>query len=483
MILSYIITAFAGTALAASFGQAPFADVSSDASFRTVTHEDHPSHSLTIKAHRVGGLDKRSGASIIDVCPGSTDGYTGYLNSGDKHFYFAYFESRSKPKDDPLVMWINGGPGCSSMTGLLMELGPCIVNDDGDTARENPNSWINAANIFFLDQPIGVGFSYSDNSSDSEGARGTFAASEDIYAFMRLWYKAFPESKQLPFSIAGESYGGHYIPIFAVHINAMNQISSLDAQIPLESVLIGNGIFADTVQATSSYDISCTNATGVGLILNTTVCDRMASTVGRCEYLLKACQDYPDPLICGASNDFCDEELLEPYVDSGRNYYDVSRPCDGPLCYPIMKSITKFLRTDSVRKAFGVDAKTPKFEACSNKVGRQFQAANDMLIDTRPYVAELLHSGIRVMIYVGTYDWICNFVGNERVFGALEWTGLANFRYQQENNKQVWSGGLWWESGLLRYARVNGAGHMVPWDKPKEALSMFKAWLDKEPLV
>lgn len=91
----------------------------------------------------------------------------------------------------------------------------------------------------------------SDNSSFHGGEGGTFAASEDIYAFMRLWYKAFPDSQSLPFSIAGESYGGHYIPVFAEHINAMNKISKLEDQIPLESVLIGNGIFSDFKQASS----------------------------------------------------------------------------------------------------------------------------------------------------------------------------------------------------------------------------------------
>lgn len=485
MALSNILLALAVSTVAATSSQIPVSDTVIDQSYQILTHDDYPSHSLSIKPHvaQTGlGSSKVSGDSVADVCPGATSGYTGYLNTGDKHFYFAYFESRDKPHEDPLVMWINGGPGCSSMTGLLMELGPCTVNEGGDSARENKNSWINNANVFFLDQPIGVGFSYSDNTSEWKEARGTFAASEDIYAFMRLWYQKFPESKSQPFSIAGESYGGHYIPIFAEHISAMNQISSSEAQIPLESVLIGNGIFANTVQATSSYDISCTNATGIGPLLNSTVCARMESSVGRCEYLLKACDAYPDPLICNAAGDFCGDELEMPYVESGRNYYDVSKPCEGPLCYPIMKDITKFLTTDRVRTAFGVNPDAPKFEACSGKVGRQFARANDGLIDTRPYVAALLHAGIRVQIYVGTYDWICNFVGNERVFGGLEWKGMPDFRYQQENNKQPWSGGLWWESGLLRYVRVNGAGHMVPWDKPVEALKMFKAWLAKEKL-
>lgn len=300
--------------------------------------------------------------------------------------------------------------------------------------------------------------------------------------FMQLWYHTFPDSRSLPFSIAGESYGGHYIPIFAQYIAERNSILPLDQQIPLESVLIGNGIFTDRIQKTSSYDISCTNITGVGPLLDSATCSNMSEAVGRCEYLLEACDAYPDPLVCDASYEFCDREFDLPFEESGLNYYDVSKPCEGYLCYPIMSSITKYLRTDRVREAFGVDEEAPQFVGCSDKVGQEFSNAHDGYIDTRPYVADLLHSGIRVLIYVGTFDWICNFVGNERVFGSLEWKGKPDFRFQQENNKKTWSGGLWWESGLLRYARVHGAGHMVPWDKPKEALALFTAWLDKKPL-
>src|SRR4051812_17146499 len=218
----WLAAALAATASSASFqSQAPFTESTppSDPSVQTITHEAHPEHSLTITAHGPGLSSlKDDEPSISDVCPGATSGYTGYLHSDSKHFYFAYFESRSDPSSDPLVLWLNGGPGCSSMMGLIMELGPCQINEGGESASENKHSWINSASVFFLDQPIGVGFSYSSNESFHGGQGGTFAASEDVYAFMKLWYKAFPNAKSLPFSIAGESYGGHYIPVFAEHI-------------------------------------------------------------------------------------------------------------------------------------------------------------------------------------------------------------------------------------------------------------------------
>ena len=158
------VVSFTAVSTASFASQAPLTDPTSDtlggfsdaSGIRILTHEAHPDHSLTIKAHGPSNPSINSDAppTVADICPGATSGYTGYLNSGDKHFYFAYFESRSKPKDDPLVLWLNGGPGCSSMTGLFMELGPCTVNEDGESARENPHSWISAANVFFLDQPV-----------------------------------------------------------------------------------------------------------------------------------------------------------------------------------------------------------------------------------------------------------------------------------------------------------------------------------------
>ena len=94
-----------------------------------------------------------------------------YLDVGDgRDLFFYFFESRSKPSEDPVVMWINGGPGCSSALGLFMELGPCSVKDDPKSLNDtkvNPDSWNSHANIFFIDEPIGVGFSRAEHGQVS----------------------------------------------------------------------------------------------------------------------------------------------------------------------------------------------------------------------------------------------------------------------------------------------------------------------------
>jgi cathepsin A (carboxypeptidase C) len=461
----------------------------SDDSYTIVTHEQHPNHTLRLRPHNALdtlSLHASGDESISAYCEGATSGYTGYLTSGDKHFYFAYFESRSSPKDDPLLMWINGGPGCSSMMGLLMEQGPCRVNKHGNGTTANNFSWIETSNMFFLDQPIGVGFSY-DSGTPPGHANGTLAAAEDIYAFMQLWYQQFPKSQEQSFSISGESYGGHYIPIFASHIVEQNELSVSQGRmsdvIPLESVMIGNGIFDPLHQATSGWDMTCTNVTGIGpIIKDRAVCDKMAASIDRCEYLWTACYRYPDPHICDVASRYCNANIDGPYFQTGLNYYDISKPCNGGLCYEEVDWITKYLNRQDVRDAFGVDKAVKRFDACSNAVGRDFNRVGDGYTPTTTYTTFILNKGVKVLMYVGTYDWICNFVGNERFLLALPWVGDYGYRHAATFDQKEWEGGQWWEFENLRYVRVQAAGHMVPFDKPEAALNMVKSWLKGNPL-
>src|SRR5258708_10708483 len=131
-----------------------------------------------------------------------------------------FFESRTAPTDAPLVLWLNGGPGCSSSTGLLFELGPCLITDEGRNTTFNPRSWNGHANIIFLDQPVGVGYSYS---SDGSTVSTSPAVGLDVYAFLELFVNRFPKYAGLPFHIAAESYGGTYAPNIASVIYKKNK--------------------------------------------------------------------------------------------------------------------------------------------------------------------------------------------------------------------------------------------------------------------
>ena len=182
---------FSALALASQFPLQPSSEVHEYQIFQS----DHsPDHSIRIKKQD------------DSICNSHTTQYTGWLDVGPKHLFFWYFESRTAPEDDPLVLWLNGGPGASSMLGLLEELGPCSINEHGNGTTHNKYGWNKAANLLFLDQPAGVGFSYLDKGEPVPS--NSFSAAEDLHIFLQIFVsKAFPKLKDQIFHISGESYG------------------------------------------------------------------------------------------------------------------------------------------------------------------------------------------------------------------------------------------------------------------------------------
>lgn len=147
----------------------------------------------------------------LDFDPGF-DQFAGYLTVDGKHqrnLFYWYVESQNDPETDPVVFWTNGGPGCSGLLGFGIEHGPFYVDEVGDISP-NPYSWNKIANMLYIEQPAGVGFSYSEDKTDYK--TGDTRAASDNYLFILEFLRRFPERKTNPFYIASESYGGHYMP-------------------------------------------------------------------------------------------------------------------------------------------------------------------------------------------------------------------------------------------------------------------------------
>jgi carboxypeptidase C (cathepsin A) len=187
------------------------------------------------------------------------------------------------PKEAPLTVWINGGPGSSSMIGLFQENGPCGVDINGNVYN-NPYSWSNASNMLFIDQPAQTGFSYSiavpgylDPTSQNIvtlpdatcpdyavafGTCGTYSypnetltadstphAAPNFWKTLQGFMGAFPDYSRESFHFSSESYGGHYGPVFNEYIEQQNEKNIPGSkQIKLETVLIGNGWYDPLIQ-------------------------------------------------------------------------------------------------------------------------------------------------------------------------------------------------------------------------------------------
>ncbi|RKP39608.1 Alpha/Beta hydrolase protein [Dimargaris cristalligena] len=423
------------------------------------------------------------------LCDPTVKQYSGYLDvDSDKHFYFWFFESRDRPAEDPVLLWLNGGPGCSSMTGLLMELGPCRVNAKGDGVVNNPHSWNNHANLIFLDQPVNVGYSYG------RGVFNTVSASEDVYAFLQLFFQQFNQYASLPFHVFGESYGGHYVPAIGSKIFRENRqlldTSSLVGQfwkgkgvqvINLDSLGIGNGLVDELVQYKYYHKMACDSS--YGSVLSESACRRMENAYPACAEKIEKCYRYENALSCVPASFTCNRGIIGPYQESGLNPYDVREPCEsGGLCYPIIGAIEKYLNRPEVKAELGADVE--KYQGCNMNVNMGFNLAGDWMKPYMRYLPELLESGIRILVYAGDADFICNWYGNKAWTIELSWAGQKQFAAAKDRawtmkpTEDLQVGEVRSHENFT-FLRVFGAGHMVPYDQPESSADMIERWLSK----
>uniref|UniRef100_M4CYN6 Carboxypeptidase n=1 Tax=Brassica campestris TaxID=3711 RepID=M4CYN6_BRACM len=190
--------------------------------------------------------------------------YSGYVNLGprqkQKSLFYWFFEAQQNTARRPLVLWLNGGPGCSAIaTGAAQELGPFLVHTKGGNLTFNEFSWNKEANILFLEAPVGVGFSYSNNSTDLQNL-GDQVTAEDSLVFLINWFKKFPEFRSNEFYITGESYAGHYVPQLAEVIHDRNKKVTRDSRINLKGIMIGNPVINEATDAAGIVDYAWSHA-------------------------------------------------------------------------------------------------------------------------------------------------------------------------------------------------------------------------------
>ncbi|KAF3168739.1 hypothetical protein TWF225_011485 [Orbilia oligospora] len=412
---------------------------------------------------------KKVDPSKLGVDPGVKQ-YSGYLDNeeDDKHLFYWFFESRSNPKEDPVVLWLNGGPGCSSLTGLFMELGPSSITKNGEL-KFNPASWNNNASVIFLDQPVNVGYSYSGGQVSN-----TVAAGKDVYALLSLFFKQFPEYAKQDFHISGESYAGHYIPVFAHEI-----LSHKNRNINLKSVLIGNGL-TDGLTQYEYYEPMACGKGGYPAVLDESQCQGMKNAYPRCASMISNCYDSESVWSCVPASIYCNNVMMGPYQRTGTNVYDIRGPCkdSSNLCYPDLGWISEFLNKKDVIDAVGAEVNS--YDSCNFDINRNFLFAGDWMKPYHRLVPDLLKE-IPVLIYAGDADFICNWLGNHAWTEALEWPGKAAFnKVELQDFKMADSGksvGQIKSSGHLTFLRIYQAGHMTPMDQPESSLEFFNRWL------
>ncbi|KAJ6131034.1 hypothetical protein N7523_001494 [Penicillium sp. IBT 18751x] len=423
--------------------------------------------------------------------PGVPDGpllkmHAGHIEvdpASNGNLFFWHFQNQHIANRQRTVIWLNGGPGCSSMDGALMEIGPYRVKDE-ETLEYNKGSWDEFANLLFVDQPVGTGFSYANTDSYLHELD---EMSAHFMIFLDKFFDMFPEYERDDIYIAGESYAGQHIPYIAKAIQERNKaaVANGKSQWPLKGLLIGNGWISPADQYPSNFEF----AQKEGLIkedsqtfrnleaLNSVCLSKLETPGSKNKINVQECENvFQQALTLTTKDGMC------------YNMYDVRLKDTSPACGmnwpPDLEYIRPYLRRDDVVKALNINpAKMSGWEECSGLVSGAFRAK-----DSRPSVQllpDLIESGINILLFSGAKDWICNHIGTENLIHNMKWHGGTGF----ETSPGVWAPRHDWTfegepAGIYQYARnltyvlFYNSSHMVPFDQPRQTRDMLDRFMN-----
>ena len=473
-----------------------------------------------IAEHRVAALPGWAGPLPSAI-------YSGYItvqptppHTERRYLHYVFIESFRAPKTDPLMLWVNGGPGSSSLKGVFSQLGPFQLNDasypasgEGNlTLFPNPSTWNRVANILYLEQPAAVGFSYCNKTKRARTGKDNcdhtdVSVAHDNLEFMEQWLKAYPEFASNPLYLCGVSYGGIYVPSLA-------QLVMQDApHMNLMGVAVGNPSFRwgdeDSFLSSAPQSVQSTTKNRMDMLgghgqFSPSLYKQILSTctffnndtvvpASECEALLKRMKAevggydlyniYDQCKLAGDDIDLSTEpspaEATLESLGLGSGSGSSIRPHDdrGGQCGQ-ERALVSWANEPSVRSALHVlsAAELGPYTASSHlNYGRDVH-------DTYSIYEELLKAGKRVLVYSGDVDNCLPWTG------SLQWVSLLGIAETEPWRPWTLHGGAQVSGYVIAYgdqltfATVRGAGHMVPEFRPAEAYVLMESWFAKQPL-
>ncbi|KAK6463839.1 pheromone-processing carboxypeptidase KEX1 [Scheffersomyces coipomensis] len=391
------------------------------------------------------------------------------------HYFFWKFSDVDKiPENNKrTIFWLNGGPGCSSMDGALLEAGPFRIDKDKKVIY-NSGSWHKAGDIIFVDQPGGTGFSFTDSYDHELGQ-----ISDHFLKFLEKYFEVFPDEIDNEIYFAGESYAGQYIPYIGDGILKYNKLETTEKPYNLKGLLIGNGWISPDEQSLSYIPyavhagfIKPSNPHWQELLVQHQLCQKVVDRV----------DNYNDDKIHQdeISNVDCDRILQfilqytrdtsGPKNEQCINMYDYTKKDSYPSCgmnWPAeLKYVTPFLREEEVMGDLNL-INHKQWHECDGRVGGNLNARNSQpAVHLLPGILEQ----IPIVLFNGNLDIICNYIGTENFIKKLTWNGEKGFSEDVEPINWIYddeTAGYIKTERNLTFVNVFDASHMVPYDKPE----------------
>ncbi|KIM60463.1 hypothetical protein SCLCIDRAFT_1216729 [Scleroderma citrinum Foug A] len=423
-------------------------------------------------------------SGICETTPGVTQ-YSGYITVGkNMSMWFWFFEARNSPETAPFTLWLNGGPGCSSMIGLFQENGPCYVNPDGNTTRLNPHSWNNVSNMIYIDQPMGVGFSYGTDAANTTWVAATFVWK----AFQVLFEsQAFSSYSSREFVFATESYGGHYGPAFVTYFDEQNaKIGSgaIEGELLIvNALLINNGWYDPLIQSEAYYTFA-KDAPGYGQLVSNAALANVSQALwskGGCVDQEKSCyaagNSSSSDAVCSNAYQYCGQFVATP-ATGDRDPYDL-RQNSSELFPP--EYYANYLNRTDVMSKIGAEA---EYQECADDPFTLMLNTGDQGRTLLPQLSALADSKLKILMWAGDTDIICNWVGGYAAALAMTWYGKDKLNGAPLSNMTLNGTPIASVVNVdnFSYARVYGAGHEVAAFRPAAALEIFSQIIRGEQL-
>lgn len=319
-----------------------------------------------------------------------------------------------------------------------------------------------------------MGFSYSEDPRDR--VYDEVGVANDMLDFLNEFFKAHPKFAARDFYITGESYGGHYVPAVGHAVWEAVQQGKLDTTINLKGIAIGNGMTDPSIQYGAYPDFAVMH----GLISESTK-DHMLVALPACQAAISLCMGTDWSAECKLALAFCQATLFNPILMAadGINVYDIRKKCTGDLCYDF-SGLEEYMNREDVQKKLGVEERNITWVTCNMDVNQDM--LGDFVKNYDSLLPPMLKAGIRVMIYAGDQDLICNWVGNQRWMDALQWDGSEDWAQAAPHTWRVGgeAAGTVRAVGPLSFVKVFDSGHMVPMDKPENALDLITLFTRNE---
>jgi len=421
------------------------------------------------EVHHLPGYDKPLPSPI----------YAGYAStsadSKDTKNQLFYFFTRAEDysSSTPTLIWLNGGPGASSLIGMFVEhLGPFDITASG-AIQVNTHRLTKKYNILAIDNPVGAGFSYTD---DGAYVKDETEMRQQFVQGLRNFYAKHPELMKHDLWVTGESYAGKYIPNIVHELDlaiAGDRTSGGQlAGLKLQGMAIGNPMLHSYL----AYQTVGAYAYNAGVIDESTLAKVEAGQQDCLKHI-----DSGDRL----AGDFCENVTVRYlYWETAKipMYYDLGMTdldLDG-----VSAAMGKYLGRDDVKAALHVTGHTWQNQDEEGPVADALRA--DFTIPSLPILVAIVEKGYRVAIYNGVRDGSsCNHLGNTKAFMEADKTWKFKGQFASSKNVPMM---FQRESGkpyVMAYHRVVEnfsftkmlhTGHLVPTVVPDEFAS-YLAWV------